>query len=203
MTERAFVRKIQVLYADGGNEYKDVMGQYLRHLGIVQQVTAPYTPQLNGRAERMIRTIKEMLASMLIDAKISMPFWVYGLKHARVLWNTGRVFEGVSLEERVHKRRVEYSKIQPFGAECWVRVPPEKRLKADLTVSKAWKGKLLSINFPGSEYLVLLDGDAQNAIISRDVVFKRVFDDASPTGDATLRLVRRSLLRKRRKSRFR
>lgn len=33
-----------------------------------------------------------------------------------------------------------------------------------------------SINFPGSGYIVLLDGDAEKLIISRDVVFKRVID---------------------------
>ncbi|GHJ83600.1 hypothetical protein NliqN6_0002 [Naganishia liquefaciens] len=169
MVERAFSCKIQVLRTDGGGEYKDIMGQYLRQAGIVQQVTTPYTPQRNGRAERMNRTIKEILASMLIDAKIGMRYWNYGLKHALVLWNTGRVFDGVTLEERGHKRRVDYSKIQPFGAECWVRIPPENRRKADLTVPKAWKGKLLSIYFPGSGYIVLLDGDAEELIFSRDV----------------------------------
>jgi hypothetical protein len=131
-------------------------------------------------------TIKEMLASVLIDAKISMRFWIYGLKHACVLWNTGHMFKGVSLEEQVQKRRVDYSKIQPFGAECWVHVPPESRRKGDLTVPKAWKGKLLSINFPGSGYIVLLDGEAEKQIISRDVVFRRVLDDATPAGDAAV-----------------
>jgi hypothetical protein len=130
----------------------------------------------------MNRTIKEILASMLMDAKISMRFWHYGLKHACVLWNTGRMFEGVALEERVHKRRIEYSKIQAFGAECWVSLRPEKRPKADLTVPKAWKGRLLPINYPGTGFIVLLDGEPEKAVVSRDVVFKRVLDD-EPIGD--------------------
>ena len=174
MVERAFGCKLQVLRTDGGNEYKDLMGQYLRQSGMVQQVTTPYIPQLNGRAERMYRRIEEMLASMLIDAKIGMRWWIYGLKHACVLWNTGRVFEGVALEERVHKRRVEYSKVQAFGTVCWVRV--SQRLKADLTVPKAWKGKLLSINLRGAGYIVLLDGDTGKAVVSRDVVFQRALE---------------------------
>ena len=183
MSERAFACKIQVLRTDGGNEYKDVMRQYLLQSGIIQQVTTPYIPQLNGRAERMNRTIKEMLASMLIDAKIGMRYWNFGLKYALAIWNTGRVLDGVTLEEKVHKRRVEYSKIQPFGAECWVRVPPETRRKADLTVPKAWKGKLLSIHFPGSGYIVQLDAD-EKPIISCDVVSKRVIEDDGSLGDS-------------------
>ena len=89
MVERAFACKIQVLRTHGGNEYKDVMRQYLLQSGIIQQVTTPYTPQLNGRAERMNRTIKEMLASMLIDCN-EMDSWnglysiVRLLRHFRV-----------------------------------------------------------------------------------------------------------------------
>jgi hypothetical protein len=37
---------------------------------IVHQVTTPYTPQLNGTAERANRTLKEITASMLINAKM-------------------------------------------------------------------------------------------------------------------------------------
>lgn len=47
MVERAFSCKIQVLRTDGGNEYNDAMEQYLDQSGIVQQVIAPYTPQLS------------------------------------------------------------------------------------------------------------------------------------------------------------
>jgi transposase InsO family protein len=100
MVERAFDCKIQVLRTEGGGEYKELMGQYLRQAGIVQLVTTPYTPKLNSRAERMNRTIKGMLASMLIAAKIDMRFWNFGLKHACVLWNTGIMHDGITLEER-------------------------------------------------------------------------------------------------------
>jgi hypothetical protein len=72
-------------------------------------VTTPYAPQLNGRAERMNRTIKEMLASMLIAAKIDMRFWNFGLKHACVLWNTGRMHDDITLDKKVHKRRFKPS----------------------------------------------------------------------------------------------
>jgi hypothetical protein len=41
MTGQAFDHKIQVLRTDNGNEYKDVMGQYLCQQGIVQQASSP------------------------------------------------------------------------------------------------------------------------------------------------------------------
>ena len=86
-------------------------------------------------------------------------------------WNTGRIFDRISLEERVHKRRVAYAKVHAFV---------ENRRKADLTTIRALKGKLLSINFPGSGYIVLLDGDAGKLVISRDVVFNPITEIADP-----------------------
>jgi hypothetical protein len=68
ITELAFNRKVQCLRTDGGGEYLGGMKPYLQLHGIVHQVTTPYTPQLNGTAERANRTLKEMCSSMLIAA---------------------------------------------------------------------------------------------------------------------------------------
>lgn len=174
-TERAFGAKIEVIRTDNGSEYKGEMGDYVRRCGIVHQVTTPYTPQLNGRAERMNRTLKEMTAAMLIDAAFDMAYWPFALQYASILWNHALTFEGVSLEEKVYKRRLDYAKMHAFGTSCWVRV--DDRLKADLTVPKAVKGRLLSPNLPGTGYIVLLDGEQKKIVTSRDVVFQRSSPD--------------------------
>jgi hypothetical protein len=70
ITELAFNRKVQCLRTDGGGKHLGGMKPYLQLHGIVHQVTTPYTPQLNGTAERANRTFKEMRSSMLIAAKM-------------------------------------------------------------------------------------------------------------------------------------
>ncbi|KAL3675930.1 hypothetical protein R1sor_025878 [Riccia sorocarpa] len=57
-------RKIKVLRSDGGGEYLGhEFNDFCRDQGITRQVTTPYTPQLNGVAERKNRTLVEAARS--------------------------------------------------------------------------------------------------------------------------------------------
>lgn len=65
-------RRIKVLRCDNGGEYKSAkMAKICADRGIVQQFTPPYTPQLNGVAERMNLTLVECARCMLEHAKMS------------------------------------------------------------------------------------------------------------------------------------
>lgn len=52
---------IESIYSDNGKEFKGEFDRYLKRLGIPHQTTRPYRPQTNGKAERVIKTIKEMM----------------------------------------------------------------------------------------------------------------------------------------------
>jgi transposase InsO family protein len=59
-------KRVKVLRSDNGGEYvSNKFGSFCRDRGIVQQFTPPYTPQLNGVAERMNRTLIESARYML------------------------------------------------------------------------------------------------------------------------------------------
>lgn len=61
-SEAHFNHKIVNLYIDIGREYLSTeMRNYCVKKGISYHLTVPFTPQLNGVAERMIRTITEKL----------------------------------------------------------------------------------------------------------------------------------------------
>jgi transposase InsO family protein len=58
-----FPFEIEVMYSDNGKEFKKAFRELCIAKGIKQQFTKPYSPQTNGKAERVIKTIKTELLS--------------------------------------------------------------------------------------------------------------------------------------------
>lgn len=55
---RLFPFPIECMYSDNGKEFKRAFRDLCHRAHIVQKFTKPYTPQTNGKAERVIKTIK-------------------------------------------------------------------------------------------------------------------------------------------------
>ena len=53
--------EVECIYSDNGKEFKGAFKQLCASYHIPQQFTKPYHPQTNGKAERVIKTIKEAL----------------------------------------------------------------------------------------------------------------------------------------------
>lgn len=53
---------IECMYSDNGKEFKGAFKDLCRANNIPQQFTKPYRPQTNGKAERVIKTIKGILS---------------------------------------------------------------------------------------------------------------------------------------------
>lgn len=53
--------KVERIYSDNGKEFKGAFKDFCKRKSIPQQFTRPYRPQTNGKAERVIKTIKQML----------------------------------------------------------------------------------------------------------------------------------------------
>jgi len=52
---------IECMYSDNGKEFKGAFKDLCAHYKIPQQFTRPYRPQTNGKAERVIKTLKSIL----------------------------------------------------------------------------------------------------------------------------------------------
>ena len=74
--------KIKILRTDNGLEYsgKEFTNQ-LDHMGIKREFTTPYTPQQNGVAERINKTLVEMAHCLLTQAKLSLRFWAEAINN--------------------------------------------------------------------------------------------------------------------------
>ena len=77
---------IGVLRSDNGGEY--ISGEfesYLKSRGIRHELTVPHSPQQNGVAERMNRTLMECARSMMAHAGLSNGYWAEAIPTAAYL----------------------------------------------------------------------------------------------------------------------
>ena len=76
MVEREKEKPLKCLRSDNGGEYtSNEFKSYCSEKGIRHEKTAPGTPQQNGVAERMNRTIVEKIRCMSRMANLPKSFW--------------------------------------------------------------------------------------------------------------------------------
>ncbi|PKI51292.1 hypothetical protein CRG98_028321 [Punica granatum] len=79
--------KLKCVRVDNGGEYMGHFENYCMTHGIKLEKTIPKTPQQNGLAERMNRTIVERVRCMISQAKLSKSFWGEAMRTAIDLIN--------------------------------------------------------------------------------------------------------------------
>ena len=71
LVETSSGRKLKILRMDNGGEYcSKAFKQYCKREGIQHEFTVPKTPEQNGVAEQMNRTLLETVRSVLDDSKM-------------------------------------------------------------------------------------------------------------------------------------
>ena len=74
--ERITGSKVQRLRSDQGSEFVNAaMHEYCTRAGISQEFSNTYSPHQNGTAERMNRTLLEMVRTMLVASKLPLDLW--------------------------------------------------------------------------------------------------------------------------------
>ena len=74
--ENQIERKIKRLRDDHGGEYiSNEFSQFCAEYSIIHEVTPPYSPQSNGVAERKIRTLTDLVNTMLESSSMSYEWW--------------------------------------------------------------------------------------------------------------------------------
>ena len=82
--------KVKCLRSDNGGEYIDGgFSEYYTAQGIRMEKTIPRTPQQNGVAECMNRTLNGRARSMRLHAGLPKTFWAYAVSTAAYLINRG------------------------------------------------------------------------------------------------------------------
>uniref|UniRef100_A0A2N9F5E5 CCHC-type domain-containing protein n=1 Tax=Fagus sylvatica TaxID=28930 RepID=A0A2N9F5E5_FAGSY len=163
-------RKIKCLRTDNGTEYRD--GDFLKFCeehGIKRHFTVRKTPQQNGVAERLNRTITETARCLRLNAELPKIFWAEAVDMACYIINRSpRVaLDGKVAEEVWTGQEVDYSFMRIFGCPAYVHISSEDRSKLDPKSKKC-----IFLGFKkGVKGYKLWDPVAQKVVISRDVVF--------------------------------
>jgi hypothetical protein len=130
--ERAVGKRVKTLRTDGGHEFKGDLDKWLKTKGIVHQTSAPYTPQQNGRAERINRTLLERARAMLLESQLPKEFWAAAVRVAAVLHNyTPAADQKLTPHELFHGAPPDTTRLRVFGCKAYAMIPKEKRKKFD------------------------------------------------------------------------
>ena len=194
LVENQTNQRIKIFRSDGGTEFcNSQMDRYFKSRGVVHQKSTRYTPQQNGRAERVQRTLVEKGRSMLADAGLGKEYWGFAVLAAAYLYNRSpsRVLGGRTPFEFWTGEKPDLSNLRIFGCQAWVQVPKQRRKKWDEK-----SVKLIFVGYP-EDYKAyrFIDPKTKSLVVSRDVVFieglesNEIAENAeSPRGDEPITL---------------
>ena len=142
---------------------------------IRQEFTAAYTPEENGKVERVWSTIGAMVRCMLKTANLVETFWSFAIRAAFHIKNRCvHSSHGKTPFEKFFGKPPDLNHLKVFGCKAFAFVEKEKRKKSD---SRAEAGILLGYSSNSKTYLI---GSFENGILetlqTRNVTFnERVF----------------------------
>ena len=154
--ENQLNKKIKMIRSDRDGEYEFPFQEICLENGIIHQMTALYTPQQNGVAERKNRTLKEMMNALLLSSGLPQNLWGEAVLTATQILN-----------------RVPYSKTQIIPYEKW------KGRKPNLNYFKVW-GCLAKVQVPKPKQVkidFIFIGYANNSKAYRFLVYKSEIPD--------------------------
>ncbi|KAG8480753.1 hypothetical protein CXB51_025439 [Gossypium anomalum] len=125
MIEKQTGKQIKYLRTDNGLEFcSDEFNRLCKSEGIVRHLTVRHTPQQNGVAERMNRTIMEKVRCMLSNANLPKSFWAEAASTACFLINRS---PSVAIEKKTPQEvwsgnPANYSDLKIFGCPAYAHV---------------------------------------------------------------------------------
>ncbi|GJZ11146.1 putative ribonuclease H-like domain-containing protein [Tanacetum coccineum] len=121
--ENQLSHSVKIIRSDNGTEFKNRdMLEFCGNKGIKQEYSTARTPQQNGVAERMNRTLIEAARTMLADSLLPTTFWAEAVSTACYIFNRVRVTkpQHKTPYELLFGHKPIISYIRPFG--CHVTI---------------------------------------------------------------------------------
>lgn len=158
--------QVSRIRCDNGGEYRSKeMQDWCKNRGIQLSYTEAYTPEHNGKAERLNRTLIEKARALLYDTETDKKFWGEAVRTSAYLLNRSPT-EAVDVTpaEKWFGRKPDVSRLRKFGCEAHVKiVRPIRKLDPRSEIMKF-------IGYAENGYR-MWSYDKQRIITARDVIF--------------------------------
>ncbi|KAH9646639.1 hypothetical protein KPL70_024932 [Citrus sinensis] len=169
LVETQTCRKVKRLRTDNGLEFcNQLFNDFCAQNGVVRHKTVRHTPQQNGLAERMNRTLMDKVRCLLIHSKLPQSLWAETLMTACYLVNRSPS-SGIDFKTPVEMwsgRAANYSDLKIFGCPAFAHIKQGKLEPRAL--------KCVFLGYPEGVKgyrLWCTDLKPPRCIVSRDVVF--------------------------------
>ena len=169
---------INTIRTDNGGEYngKD-LEVWLKEKGIKHETSVPRTPEQNGVAERLNRTILECSRSILHSSNLYTEMWTEATSCAVYILNC--VYSKSAPAKKTPYelwtgRKPSLAHLRIFGSNVFVHVPKEERSKFEPKSIKC-----IHVGYSETQKAFrVFDPVARKVRVSRDVIF---VEDTTPT----------------------
>jgi len=157
--ETQLERRPKAIRPDNAKEYM-AMKSWLDEKGIELQPSAPYSPQQNGAAERMNRTLVELATAMLIEKNLPKFLWTLAIQHAAYIRNRSptAVLTEMTPEEAWTGHKPDVTHLREFGVDVWIMMEGERAKMDAKAVKRIFVGfddgqKAIRYYSPGSHFV--------------------------------------------------
>ena len=168
---------VEVLMTDNDGVFiSDLFRGLCDELGIVQRYTVAGTSEQNGKAERGIRTMTDMIRTLLIAGKQDDNMWLDAAEYGAEIRNKVSVGNSeVTPHEIVYGSKADVSDIHPFGCRVMFYVNRKRGGKRkDRLQPRAKVGYFVGLDRERTAYKIMRQEDRVIQSMRReDVVFER------------------------------
>ncbi|GJW03737.1 ribonuclease H-like domain-containing protein [Tanacetum coccineum] len=131
-------REVKCCDCDHGGEFDNrKLHDLFNTNGIQFRFSCPQTSQQNGKSERMVRTINNLIRTLLFQANLPPTFWVEALNMVVHLIN---ILPSTSIDNEISFTHLfgtqpDYSLLRTFGCLCYPHLYPTHKLEPRATPS--------------------------------------------------------------------
>lgn len=162
--------KLMGLRTDRGGEFtSQQFTNFCSQEGIRRQLTAPYSPQQNGVAERSNRSILEVTRSLLKTMKVPDTLWGEAVRHAVYILNRipTKGVKSMTPYEGLKGNKPTLHHLKVFGCVRYVKKPTNQVTKLS---NRSTPMVYLGVE-PGSKAYRMFNPRENKLAVARDVVF--------------------------------